>query len=45
MMHNFDTNENWPRANFTEKYVSVRKRGNSMRNLLNSSLLLSTESI
>ncbi|ALE40195.1 hypothetical protein KQY10_10160 [Leptospira interrogans] len=45
MMHNFDTNENWPRANFTETYESVRKRGNSMRNLLNPSLLLSTESI
>ncbi|TQE77574.1 hypothetical protein [Leptospira noguchii] len=45
MIHNFDTNENWPNANFTEKYESVRKRGNSMRNLLNPSLLLSTESI
>lgn len=45
MMYNSDTNENWPRANFTEKYESVRKRGNSMRNLLNPSLLLSTEAI
>ncbi|EMJ92562.1 hypothetical protein [Leptospira alstonii] len=40
MIHNFDTNENWPRANFTEEYSSVVKRGKSLRNSLNPTLQL-----
>ncbi|EMY76418.1 hypothetical protein LEP1GSC060_0229 [Leptospira weilii serovar Ranarum str. ICFT] len=43
MIHNFDTNENWPRANFTEDYNNLVKRGKSMRNSLNPALQLGSE--
>ncbi|WP_167881096.1 hypothetical protein [Leptospira gomenensis] len=36
MMHNFDTNEHWPRANFTETWENVRAREVSMRKELGS---------